>query len=98
MLIIYLICVAIWIKLLWDIRKRPDHQKTWFWPFFVIGLIDNFLRPYLVGKETKLPDYLVLLTTLGGVSLVGLSGFVIGPIIAALFLTFWSLLKLDQNT
>ena len=66
--------------------------------FFVIGLIDNLLRPYLVGKETKLPDYMVLLTTLGGVSLVGLSGFVIGPIIAALFLTFWSLLKLDQNT
>jgi predicted PurR-regulated permease PerM len=66
--------------------------------FFIIGLIDNFLRPYLVGKETKLPDYLILLTTLGGVSLVGLSGFVIGPIIAALFLTLWSLLKLDQNT
>ena len=66
--------------------------------FFIIGLIDNFLRPYLVGKETKLPDYLILLTTLGGVSLVGLSGFVIGPIIAALFITLWSLLKLDQNT
>jgi len=65
---------------------------------FIIGLIDNFLRPYLVGKETKLPDYLILLTTLGGVSLVGLSGFVIGPIIAALFITLWSLLKLDQNT
>ena len=66
--------------------------------FFIIGLIDNFLRPYLIGKETKLPDYLILLTTLGGVSLVGLSGFVIGPIIAALFITLWSLLKLDQNT
>ena len=66
--------------------------------FFIIGLIDNFLRPYLVGKETKLPDYLILLTTLGGVSLVGLSGFVIGPIIAALFITMWSLLKLDQTT
>ena len=39
MLIIYLMCVALWIKMLWDIRKRPDHQKTWFWPFFVIGLI-----------------------------------------------------------
>ena len=65
--------------------------------FFIIGLVDNFLRPYLVGKETKLPDYLILLTTLGGVSLVGLSGFVVGPIIAALFLTLWSLLKLDQN-
>ena len=66
--------------------------------FFVIGLIDNFLRPYLVGKETKLPDYMILLTTLGGVSLVGLSGFIIGPIIAALFLTLWSLFKLDQST
>jgi len=66
--------------------------------FFIIGLIDNFLRPYLVGKETQLPDYLILLTTLGGVSLVGLSGFVIGPIIAALFITLWSLLKLDQTT
>ena len=65
---------------------------------FIIGLIDNFLRPYLVGKETQLPDYLILLTTLGGVSLVGLSGFVIGPIIAALFITLWSLLKLDQTT
>ena len=66
--------------------------------FFIIGLIDNFLRPYLVGKETQLPDYLILLTTLGGVSLVGLSGFVIGPIIAALFITLWSFLKLDQTT
>ena len=66
--------------------------------FFIIGLIDNFLRPYLVGKETQLPDYLILLTTLGGVSLVGLSGFVIGPIIAALFITLWSLLKLDQTS
>jgi len=65
---------------------------------FIIGLIDNFLRPYLVGKETQLPDYLILLTTLGGVSLVGLSGFVIGPIIAALFITLWSLFKLDQTT
>ena len=64
---------------------------------FIIGLIDNFLRPYLVGKETQLPDYLILLTTLGGVSLVGLSGFVIGPIIAALFITLWSLLRLDQS-
>lgn len=39
LLIIYLICVALWIKMLWGIRKRPDHQKTWFWPFFVIGLL-----------------------------------------------------------
>jgi len=64
---------------------------------FIIGLVDNFLRPYLVSKETKLPDYLILLTTLGGVSLVGLSGFVIGPIVAALFIALWSLLEYTTN-
>ena len=51
-----------------------------------IGLVDNFLRPPLVGKETKLPDYLVLISTIGGISLIGLNGFVIGPLVAALFL------------
>lgn len=55
----------------------------------IIGLIDNFLRPRLVGKDSKMPDYLVLISTLGGLSWVGLSGFVLGPIIAALFSTCW---------
>ncbi len=54
-----------------------------------IGLIDNLLRPILVGRDTKMPDYLVLLATLGGLGWFGLSGFVLGPVIAALFLTFW---------
>jgi len=52
----------------------------------VIGLVDNFLRPILVGKDTKMPDYLVLISTLGGLALFGLNGFVIGPLIAALFM------------
>lgn len=59
----------------------------------VIGLVDNFLRPLLVGRDTKMPDYLILLTTLGGLSLFGLTGFVVGPIIAALFLTFWQMFE-----
>lgn len=57
----------------------------------VIGLADNVLRPILVGKDTKLPDYVVLISTLGGLSLFGLNGFVIGPLIAALFIAAWSL-------
>lgn len=57
-----------------------------------IGLIDNFLRPRLVGQDTKMPDYLILLSTLGGLSWFGLSGFVLGPIIAALFITSWEIL------
>ena len=52
----------------------------------VIGLIDNLLRPPLVGKDTRLPDYVVLVSTLGGLSLFGINGFVIGPLIAALFI------------
>ena len=60
---------------------------------FIIGLVDNLLRPYLISKETSLPDYLVLLTTIGGISLFGISGFVIGPIIASLFISLWSLMR-----
>lgn len=58
---------------------------------FVIGLVDNLLRPVLVGKDTRLPDYLVLVSTLGGLSVFGLNGFVIGPLIASLFVSTWSL-------
>ncbi len=57
----------------------------------VIGLVDNVLRPILVGKDTKLPDYLVLISTLGGLVMFGLNGFVIGPLIAALFVSCWDL-------
>lgn len=57
----------------------------------LIGLADNVLRPVLVGRETRLPDYLVLIATLGGISVFGISGFVIGPVLAALFLTVWDM-------
>ncbi|HEX5420131.1 MAG TPA: AI-2E family transporter [Gammaproteobacteria bacterium] len=56
---------------------------------FVIGLVDNLLRPVLVGRDTRMPDYLVLLSTLGGLAAFGLAGIVIGPIIAAFFLSCW---------
>lgn len=63
----------------------------------IIGLADNVLRPILVGRDTKLPDYLVLFSTLGGISLLGINGFVIGPLIAALFLSFWTTFSQDFN-
>ncbi|MDQ8032270.1 MAG: AI-2E family transporter, partial [Bordetella sp.] len=55
----------------------------------VIGMVDNVLRPILVGKDTQMPDYVVLISTLGGMALFGLNGFVIGPLIAALFIACW---------
>jgi predicted PurR-regulated permease PerM len=57
----------------------------------VIGLVDNLLRPVLVGKQSKMPDYLVLITTIGGIAVFGISGFVVGPLIAALFLASWEI-------
>ena len=57
----------------------------------LIGTVDNVLRPLLVGRDTQMPDYLILLSTLGGLVLFGLSGFVIGPVIAALFITVWEM-------
>ncbi|WP_439135396.1 AI-2E family transporter [Pseudomaricurvus sp.] len=63
----------------------------------IIGLVDNLLRPILVGRDTKLPDYLVLLSTLGGFALFGMNGFVIGPLVAVLFIAFWQIFILDFN-
>src|SRR5690606_19808854 len=57
----------------------------------VIGLVDNLLRPILVGRDTRMPDYLILLSTLGGLTAFGLAGIVIGPIIAAFFLSCWEM-------
>ncbi|MCB0664758.1 MAG: AI-2E family transporter [Saprospiraceae bacterium] len=63
----------------------------------LIGLLDNFLRPRLVGNDTKMPDYLILLSTLGGLTWVGISGFVLGPIIAAFFITCWEMMGENSN-
>jgi predicted PurR-regulated permease PerM len=64
----------------------------------VIGLVDNVLRPILVGKDTKMPDYVVLISTLGGIAIFGLNGFVIGPVIAAMFMAVWDIVTSSRAT
>ena len=61
------------------------------WGTLVIGVVDNLLRPILVGKDIRMPDYLVLISTLGGMAIFGLNGFVIGPVIAAMFVAAWEI-------
>jgi predicted PurR-regulated permease PerM len=61
--------------------------------FFIISSADNVLRPILVGRDTGIPDWIILVTTLGGISLVGFSGIVLGPLVAGLFLASWSILR-----
>jgi predicted PurR-regulated permease PerM len=64
---------------------------------FIIGLVDNVVRPVLVGRDTRLPDYLVLISTLGGLAVFGANGVVVGPVIAALFLTVWEIFAVERN-
>ncbi|HKP96966.1 MAG TPA: AI-2E family transporter [Fibrobacteria bacterium] len=59
----------------------------------VIGSVDNFVRPILVGKDIKMHDLLVLLSTLGGLAVFGLTGLIIGPIIASMFLSIWNIFE-----
>ena len=59
--------------------------------FFIISSVDNVVRPILVGRDARMPDYVVLIATLGGFELMGFNGFVIGPVIAALFMATWDL-------
>jgi predicted PurR-regulated permease PerM len=61
--------------------------------FGVISSSDNVLRPILVGRDTGIPDWIILITTLGGISFLGFSGIVLGPLVAGLFLASWSILQ-----
>lgn len=61
--------------------------------FIIISSVDNVLRPILVGRDTGIPDWIILITTLGGISIAGFAGIVLGPLVAGLFLASWSILQ-----
>jgi predicted PurR-regulated permease PerM len=61
----------------------------------VISTIDNFLKPKLVGKDTQMHPLIVFFSTLGGISMLGFLGFIIGPIIVSLFLTLWEIYEVE---
>jgi predicted PurR-regulated permease PerM len=61
------------------------------WCALVVGSVDNILRPMLVGKDTKMPDLLILVSTLGGLALFGATGIILGPLVAALFMIAWEI-------
>lgn len=63
----------------------------------VIGMVDNVLRPILVGKDTRMPDYVVLIATLGGLSVFGMNGIVVGPVIAAMFFAAWDIFAEERT-
>jgi predicted PurR-regulated permease PerM len=62
---------------------------------FLISMIDNFVRPKLVGKDTQMHPLMILFSTIGGIALFGISGFIVGPIIMSLFVAFWDIYALE---
>ena len=59
------------------------------WGTLIIGLVDNLLRPILVGRDTRIPGYVVMIATSGSLAVFGVNGFVLGPVIAVMFLAVW---------
>jgi len=57
----------------------------------LVGSLDNFLRPRLVGRDIMMHDLMILFGTLGGLAFFGILGFIVGPIISALFVTVWEI-------
>ncbi len=84
----------IWVPAVIILFVTGQYLKATFllvWCGAVVGTIDNFLRPLLVGRDAKMPDLLILIGTLGGLFLFGPIGFIVGPIICGLFLTVWDI-------
>jgi predicted PurR-regulated permease PerM len=63
------------------------------WCGLVVSTIDNVLRPMLVGRDTAMPDLMILVSTLGGLALFGAVGLIIGPVAAGLFITIWEIFR-----
>lgn len=86
--------VAVYFLLVGELGKSVALMA---YGMLVIGLVDNLLRPILVGKDTRLPDYVVMITTLGGMAVFGINGFVLGPVIAAMAMAAWQIHISNQN-
>ncbi len=84
----------VWVPACFILVATGALMKAMFLAAFcslIVGSVDNVLRPWLVGRDTKLHDVLILFSTLGGIVAFGPLGFMIGPIVAGLFVTSWEI-------
>jgi predicted PurR-regulated permease PerM len=61
------------------------------WCAIVVSSVDNLIRPRVVGRDARMSDLMVLISTLGGLLMFGAAGVIVGPIVAALFVTAWDI-------
>lgn len=80
----------VWLPIgIFQITRDP----TWgifilVWGFFFVSLIDNILKPILIGQSTRMPILLIFCAMIGGANVYGVTGFIIGPILVAVLLAF----------
>ena len=63
------------------------------WGALVIGSVDNFLRPKLVGEKTRLHELLIFFSVLGGLQVFGVIGLVLGPVVVAITIALLDVLR-----
>lgn len=83
---------AVWVPAviyLFAVGKTTAALGLLVWCALVVSTVDNFLRPRLIGRDARMSDLMILISTLGGITVFGALGFIVGPIIAALFVTVW---------
>ena len=68
------------------------------WALVVVGIIDNFLKPILIGSRAKMPFILIFFSIVGGVKLYGFLGFILGPMLVASFLSFVKIYREEYDS
>ena len=104
----HILSLLIWLPVAVYFVAAGDYFQAiflaaWFW--LIVASVDNVLRPRLIGPDTRMPDVLVLMTTVGGLFMFGAIGLLIGPLIGALLMAAWAVyrrafaeeLDLDQD-
>jgi predicted PurR-regulated permease PerM len=84
----------VWVPAAIILAIQGDWQRALGLTLFcalIVGSVDNVLRPRLVGRDTEMHDLMILFSTLGGIAAFGPMGFIIGPILAAVFITSWEI-------
>jgi len=67
------------------------------WLSLLIGMIDNILSPYIISRDTEIPPLFILFAILGGVSLIGPLGILIGPLVLSLLYSLISIYKREME-
>ncbi|MFA6353871.1 MAG: AI-2E family transporter [Candidatus Paceibacterota bacterium] len=65
------------------------------WSTIVVGTIDNFLTPYVIGSKINIPPFLILFSVLGGIALLGPIGVLIGPLAVSLLYTLTEIYQIE---